>query len=158
MMRGMLAVAFLVVLSCLEARGGKCNLPAKTSGLSVYADDTGDSVFFECDKGYSMSGQDVLTCANGQWSGPAPTCSESSGVNDMTDDGWHGRRRPRYRNCRAPSTCCTPGLRRRFRRGSMMYWCDPGYYLPSGRRYYYRSCMARRRWSGYTPRCMVRGK
>ena len=41
---------------------------------SVDTGSGGDGVTFECDPGYTLVGTATVTCAQTQWSGPAPTC------------------------------------------------------------------------------------
>ncbi|XP_070546013.1 zona pellucida sperm-binding protein 3 receptor-like [Ptychodera flava] len=85
---------------------------APTNGQKMGSDYThGQTVTYACDTGYTLSGPGVLSCTNGSWNYPRPTCK--AGCNDPGPAPVNGTK---------TGTDYTHGA-------TVSYTCDEGYIL-----------------------------
>jgi len=117
---------------CLEHSCGNPGVPAngkKHSSTYQY----GDSIKFECNVGYTLSGSAIRTCQNnGLWTGTQPTCQiVSCGDPGTPQNGVRYGDKFTYQSI-------------------VVLECDPGYKLVGDLT---RTCQADGKWSGSQPTC-----
>nr|XP_026689472.1 neurogenic locus notch homolog protein 1-like [Ciona intestinalis] len=116
-----------------------CPAPSITNGALVPALASYDAfarVTFTCNSGFTLVGNSVAVCANGQWSSQSPECrSETPGCPPL----------PALANGQTtPSTPSTSVG------STVSFSCSPGYLLNGTR---HLSCMANNMWSAAPPTC-----
>jgi len=65
----------LITLHCIMYFFVECTDPPDIRNTTVHMTENSSVVYYECDTGFHLLGDNVITCINGSWSSPSLICN-----------------------------------------------------------------------------------
>ena len=65
----------LIILHCIMYFFVECTDPPDIRNTTVHVTENSSVVYYECDTGFHLLGDNVITCINGSWSSPSLICN-----------------------------------------------------------------------------------